>query len=146
MFIIKIPVKSYLLKYLNKKHGSVLNVSKETALGIHLLELLEKDYDPSKVIKVETDAFYKLNISEFYSKTKGFEIYPDRLHDISIFLDKIFREHLFEFMDIHRQNFGMALPGMRIFLEYFNITENELKYDSIYRDYKRFKIKKKGTT
>ena len=140
-----IPVPTYVKKFLTQKYGEALFISKKTTLGIHLLELLEKEFDPKSIYPVLGNDCYRINLSEYYANTKGVVINPMRANDIANYLDRLFREQLFDFMKIHKYQHGQELPAIRIFLDYHGITEDDLKYDSIYRDYKRYKKKEERT-
>ncbi len=138
---ITIPIKSYLKKYLTKKYGSELILSRKSSLGIHLLELLEGDFNPKELVPATGDDIYLLNIGEFYSNTKGVTIHTSRINNISAYLDKVFLESLFEHVKIYKANYNQELPAIRQFLEFYDITDNDLRYDSVYRTYKRYKQK-----
>jgi len=140
-----IPVPTYIKKFLTQKYGESLFISKKTTLGIHLLELLEKEFDPKAISPVLGDDIYIINLSEYYRNTKGVVINPMRANDIANYLDRLFREQLFDFMKIWKSLHGQELPAIRVFLNYHGITEDDLKYDSIYRDYKRYKKKEERT-
>ncbi|WP_286432595.1 hypothetical protein [Myroides odoratimimus] len=143
-----IPVPTYLKKYLCVKYGNIKHVSKRTSLGIYLLDLLETDFNPKEILPTTGDDAYILDLSEFYANTLGVSLNVAKINNISNYLDKIFREHLFEFILIHKERTGRELPAIREFLEYYSITENDFKYETLYRDYKRFKERnpiKKGT-
>lgn len=138
---ITIPVKKYLLKYLTNKYGPQLTLSKTTSLGIHILELLEKDFDPRDIPKLKCEECYTIHLGEFYRNSKGVTIHPSNLNNISNYLDRVFQEHLFEHVKIYKSLYNQELPGIRQFLEFYDISENDVKYDSIYRTYKRYKAK-----
>lgn len=138
---ITIPVKGYLKKYLTGKYGPEFTLSKKTSLGIHLLHLLEKEFDPKSIPYFSGEENYTISLGEYYSNTYGVTIHPSNINDIANYLDKVFQEHLFEYVKMYKSKHNQELPGIRQFLEFYSITEVDVRYDSIYRTYKRYKAK-----
>lgn len=139
MITLEIPVKKYVKKYLISKYGDSHQISKNTLLGLLTLELLEKDFDPNDY-PIKFDAIYSVIITERYVYGKGFSISSDKLNVIGSSIDRLFREDLFAHVDrVLISTTLNALDIIRDFLDYYKITDNELKLESIYKAYKRHK-------
>ena len=138
MIVISIPVKLHVKKYLIKRYGSVHQVSKKTFIGLFLLQLLEKKIEkPEK--EVENSIFYEIEVPEYYFNTKGYSIDTNKLKLLGICLEKLFIEDFYSFIDTELAKGDMnAKKAIRLFFGIYDITENELNADSMYRNYQRF--------
>lgn len=149
MIVISIPVKLHVKKYLIKRYGSIHKLSKKTFIGLFLLQLLEKKIDKPER---ETDKshVYDIEVPEYYFNTKGYCIDKDKLKFLGICLEKLFMEDLFSFIDNELMKGELnAKKSLRLFFCIYDLSENELNLDSIYRNYQRYsgeniKIKKQN--
>jgi len=146
MIEVSIPVRSHVKKYLEKRYGAVHTVSKKSFIGILVLELLHK-----KVAKIDksinTKSFYSFMIPEYYFNTKGFQLNPVKAKFLGNCLEKLFFEDFYSFVDTELLKGGLkAIQAVRLFLNLYEITEEEAKLESMYRNYQRHcndKIKEK---
>lgn len=149
MIIISIPVKSHVKKYLIKRYGAVHQVSKKTFIGLFLLQLLEKKVEkPEK--EVEKGHLYEIEVPEYYFNTKGYCIEKEKLKLLGICLEKLFIEDFYSFVDNELQKGDMnAKKSIKLFFSIYDLSENDLNMDSMYRNYQRYsgeniKCKKKN--
>ena len=138
MIVIKIPVKCHVKKYLIKRYGAVHQVSKKTFIGLFLLQLLEK-----KIEKPEKEAgkgsFYDIEVPEYYFNANGYSIDNNKLKFLSVCLERLFFEDFYSFVDNELFKGELnAKKAIRLFLSIYDITENELNQDSMYRNYQRY--------
>ncbi len=138
MIVIKIPVKCHVKKYLIKRYGAVHQVSKKTFIGLFLLQLLEK-----KVEKPEKEAgkgsFYDIEVPEYYFNVNGYSIDNNKLKFLSVCLERLFFEDFYSFVDNELMKGDLtAKKAIRLFFTIYDITENELNQDSMYRNYQRY--------
>jgi hypothetical protein len=146
MIVISIPVKLHVKKYLIHRYGVVHQVSKKTFIGLFLLQLLEK-----KIEKPEKEAgkgsFYEIEVPEFYFNAKGYSIDRNKLKFLSVCLERLFFEDFYSFVDNELCKGDLnAKKAIRLFFSIYDISENELNQDSMYRNYQRYcgeKIKHK---
>lgn len=138
MIVISIPVKLHVKKYLIKRYGKVHQLSKKTFIGLFLLQLLEKKIDkPEK--ELDKNNFYQINVPEYYFNTKGYSIDHQKLKFLGICLEKLFVEDLYSFIDNELMKGEMnAKKSMKLFFSIYDLSENELKLDSMYRNYQRY--------
>lgn len=149
MIVISIPVKLHVKKYLIKRYGSIHKLSKKTFIGLFLLQLLEKKIDKPER-ETDKSQVYDIEVPEYYFNTKGYCIDKDKLKFLGICLEKLFMEDLFSFIDNELMKGELnAKKSLRLFFCIYDLSENELNLDSIYRNYQRYsgeniKIKKQN--
>lgn len=134
----QIAVKPYVKKFLNVKYGAEAVVSKKTRIGIILIELLDSKIDRSGIELTGCSEKYTINVSERYFNTKGFNVSFNKKKFLAVYLEKQFIEELRSYVDVQLAVGVPAMRAMRVFLKYYAISENEIKLDSIYRNYQRY--------
>jgi hypothetical protein len=134
----EIAVKPYLKKFLNTKYGPEAVVSKKTRIGLILIELLDSKIDRPGIDITGCTEKYTIKVSERYFNIKGFNVSFNKKKFLAVYLDKQFTEELRSFVDLQLSMGVPAMKAMRIFLKYYSISENEIKLDSVYRNYQRY--------
>lgn len=136
---VKIPVKPHVKKYIAARYGETHTFSKRSLLGMLLFQVLDKNVERPDHSRDKLTDHYCIQIPEFYSKSKGFNVGYKRAHYLGVCFERLFMEDLFQSVQIlHDKGFSVA-DSIRSFLKQFKITENELNYDSIYRQFQREK-------
>lgn len=144
MIDVKIPVKPYVRKYLEKRYGTTHRASSTSFIGMLLLHFLEKTVQPTG--KATGEESYSVEVPEYYVNTTGHTVPDALLHRIGDCLEKMFREELFAYLDVRVLSGYKAQPELNLFLKRYAITEDDLRRDSIYKAYQRhcgMKIKAK---
>jgi len=137
MISISIPVKKHVKKYLIKKYGAVHTVTKKTFLGLLLLELINDKVDASDRQFLDLDQ-YELNIPEFYFNKKGFQIDRNKARFLGLCLEKLFFEDFYNFIDVElAKGKANAFQSVKLFMHLHSISENDMKLESMYRNYQR---------
>lgn len=137
MISISIPVKKHVKKYLIKKYGTVHTVTKKTFLGLLLLELINDKVEAMDRQFVDLDQ-YELTIPEFYFNKKGFNIDKNKVRFLGICLEKLFFEDFYNFIDLElTKGKANAFQSVKLFMHIHGISENEMKLESLYRNYQR---------
>jgi hypothetical protein len=148
MIQISIPVKKHVKKYLIKKYGEIHTISKKTFLGLLLLELISNEADTSDIDFKDYEK-YKIDIPELYFNIKGFSVSRKKLKFLGVCLERLFFEDFYSFVDVElAKGKANAWQSVKLFLFLYNINENEMKLESMYRNYQRHcdeKIKLKKT-
>ena len=135
---VKIPVKSHVKKYLSARYGTEHTLSKRSLLGMLIFQLLDKDVERPDHKREKLDSHYCIQVPEFYCKSKGFSVGYKRAHYLGVCLERLFWEDLVQSVIImHGKGKFSVAESIRIFLHEYSITENELNYDSIYRQFQR---------
>lgn len=137
MITIAIPVKKHVKKYLITKYGAVHTVSKKTFLGLLLLELINTKVEAPERLFLDFEK-YELTIPEFYFNKKGFSIDKNKSKYLGVCLEKLFFEDFYNFVDVElAKGKGNAYQSVKLFLLIHQISENDLKLESMYRNYQR---------
>lgn len=144
---INMPMKSYLRKFLLKKYGSSYKVSSNSLLGIYLIEILDKQYRKDHK-QIRQKNYYPLIIPKSIVERVGFDMPTAKMKRFEVMLSKLFKDELESYIKVtttlelyvnindnkYRQD---IMKAMKQFLEYYKISEDELKLDSLYRDFSR---------
>lgn len=138
MVVISIPVKSHVKKYLVKRYGSVHQVTKKSFIGLFLLEMLQRKVEPPmREVKKETN--YDIHVPEFYFNKKGYHVDHVKLKFLSVCLERLFFEDFYHFVDNEMlKEKPNARESIKFFLSVYEIQEDELKLESMYRNYQRY--------
>lgn len=146
MIVISIPVKSHVKKYLIKRYGESHTISKHTFLGVFVYGLLHKKMEKQDYITKGFEKFSFSITSDFFYK-RGHTISTYHKKYIGRCFEMLFFEDFYLFVDNDLlKGSGNASKSVKLFLKSYNLTENELKFDSMYRNYQRYcgeKIKEK---
>lgn len=135
-----IPVADHVYKYLIKKCGSDTFVANRSHIIGHIvLNSLGKHNDLS-ITKPNFTKVFNVVINEKACVRNGFYVGVKSGQVFNNMIDKMFREELFTHLlvakNLEKEKFFQSL---RNFLEVYDITEDDIKYESLYRDFKRKK-------
>lgn len=135
--VIKVPMKTYLVKFLLSKFGKNHKASKTTWLGISSAKLLTFDWSPKK--RCTSKSYFTIVASHRLCEKKGFFINYDAFPEFQQNIERVFRDFMHEFIKINSKDssHGEILNSLKKFLSYYDINEDELKLDSAYRHYTR---------
>ena len=151
---IHIPLKPYLHKFLVKKYGTAFVANHKTSLGLFVRELIDTQYRRQGHIK--NGVLFSVIIPKNMVNTIGFSFPPDKFAVFEKWVVRIFKEQLFEHVritlesklykdlygrlkkEVERDHHNGTIKTISQFLRSYDITEDELKLDSIYREYTRF--------
>lgn len=144
---IKIPVKPHIKRYISVRYGIEHTLTKKSLLGILIFNILDKKTEkPDQSFSDYTEK-YIIQISQQYFYESGFQISLRKRRFLAICLEKLFIEDFCAYIDIAVSKMNItAAESMRIFLDQYGITENEVKFESLYKQYQRhsnFSIKAK---
>jgi hypothetical protein len=147
---LNIPLSSFLRKYLVQKYGDYHCVSKSSWLGIYLLDLLDKQYRKVKA-NINKESYYTVSVPSTVIKEIGFDISAQKLKHLSDMIYKVFLNDLYSYIavtisselkyfnetheSINKQNVYQAIYQ---FLKHYEIGEDELSADTLYKSYQRF--------
>ncbi|PKH50852.1 hypothetical protein CXF68_09205 [Tenacibaculum sp. Bg11-29] len=139
-----VPLKPYLVKFLKKKFGESHKASRRTWVGLELVELLTKDYckPPSRKYTTYVTFIIPYSICTTYGhfiKYTDFDKFENKCA-------KLFKDALHDFVKINSQklsftNKATITDSLKSFLRYYNITEDDLNLDSLYRGIYRSQLK-----
>lgn len=134
--VVHFPVSPHVYKYLQNKCGEKLEVTKNCLFGSIILDIMSKKY--SDLLAVPDDYTYPVEISLGYLEKMGFYIDAKVLRKFNARVDKIFRE---EMRTIAQVNYDFnQIPkekSLKQFLVFYNISEEEIKLETLIKDLRR---------
>ena len=133
---VKFPVEKHVLKYLVKRYGSAHIATKKTLLGSLVLIALEKTYVKPDT-RVENYFHYSVLIPEYYINVIGHSLPRNTQQHLGECCTKLFNMAMFEYVDNEVWTGKKALPTLKRFLNRYGITEDDMKFESLYRAYQR---------
>lgn len=134
--IINFPVKPHVYKYLQKKCGEKLIVSKTNFFGSTILDILSKKH--SRYESVTMDLLFPAEISMEYMRSMGIYLDDKIIRKFNTRVDDLFREEMRTYCDT---NFEITqIPkekSLKQLLFYYNISEEDIKFETLVKDLRR---------
>lgn len=141
-----IPVSKHVYKFLVKRVGADIYVaSRKDSLGNIIISSLGNNVDVkhTKVPDHFTELFHIVIKDHIYLKN-GVMLGVSRGQIFNRTIDLLFREELFHYMKISASKpSNNYLESMRTFLKCHDITEDDIKYENLYREFTRKNQNKK---
>jgi len=137
MIRIEIPVEPHVQKYLIEQYGQWHVASKTRMIGLEIINALNKVYEkPDKMI--DGHCSYIVYIPEYYSNTKGTTVSKNSLQHLGIVLGMMFTDDMCKHLDQQAKKGHKALPELKLWLQDHNITEDDIKVETLYKYYYRY--------
>jgi hypothetical protein len=135
-----IPVADHVYKYLLRICGTDhIFATRSTYIGSLVLSLQGRNQDV-RLSKKKFSRIFKAEISECYYEKTGMFITQQNAQLFNEQVDKKFRDELFRMMLMNRHlEEKLFLKTMRAYLDFYDITEDDIKIETLYRDFKRKK-------
>lgn len=135
-----IPVADHVYKFLVKRcGGDVYVATRNDIIGNIILSSLGKHSD----VKLPNNNFSKIFnvvIRESSYVRSGVFVGVKSGHVFNKMIDQLFRDELYHHVHINTSlQKDKCLNGIRNFLKIYDITEDDIKLESLYRDFKRKK-------
>lgn len=135
--VISFPVKSYIYKYLACRYGMNFTYTKISALAPIIRNTLSKNFN-RELKSFTTSNFYKIELTPFYINKYGVFFDSKTLYQFNRDVDLMFREELFQFMNFNKEFYNISYrTSLRDYFKKFKIYENDLKIETILRDFTR---------
>ncbi len=132
----EIPVSLHIKKYLEYNFGKNYVFNQKDFFGKIIVSVFRKGYRKRVVVKCDTS--YTINLKQYQIDVIGNLIEWENCVSLNKAVDSFFRAQVFFYMDMQRKlDEDNAYPSMVQCLYEMNITEEDINYDSLYRDYKR---------
>lgn len=141
MVTIHLPVKSYIQKYLHALYGDDYHLSINDDFGILIMSCLEKkSYYNYKKEKDNRDSVFAIHVSISFFDKYGFVITEQKISQIHKALEYTFRKNIYRYAILNHTKFGIQYKkSILTFLQSYGISEKELNYDSLRKDFNRHK-------
>lgn len=135
-----IPVANHVYKFLVARYGTDhITASRKTFVGNLILSLHGRNMDVDRK-KIGFTKIFRITVSERYYQKLGVHISTENAMLFNEQIDRSFREELFCHALINKKTEKKAvLKSIRDFLDVYDITEDDIKMDTLYRDFKRKK-------
>ncbi|TXK73937.1 hypothetical protein [Mesonia sp. HuA40] len=137
-----IPVANHVYKYLVKRCGSdTITANRNTFIGCLITTLHSRNNDLRKKqsVKKYTKTFNIVVPYHLYGKN-GVYITEVNAQLFNTMIDRMFREEIYaHIMICNITNQTMFLKSLKSFLEIYEISEEDIKLETLYRDFKRKK-------
>lgn len=136
----EIPVADHVYKFLVKRcGGDHIMATRNTHIGSLALSLHSRNLDYRGGKKVFTKTF-KITINESHYDKSGMHFSPVNAQLFNDQIDKLFRDELYCHVLFNKNtDRKLFLKSIRIFLELYDIGEDDIKLDTLHRDFKRKK-------
>ncbi|MEO8532840.1 MAG: hypothetical protein ABI441_03785 [Flavobacterium sp.] len=134
--IINFPVKPHVYKYLQNKVGEKLVVTKFDFFGSIVLDILTKKYSDLEAV---TDRYtFPVEISFSYMEKMGIYIDNKVVKKFNSRVDAMFREEMRGFANVNFSvNHTPKEASLKQFLFQYNIDEDDIKFETLLKDFKR---------
>lgn len=138
---LQLPVPAYLLKYLEFKYGQNYQAKESDWFGLLIISNLEKKRSKYYSFKrPEGNNLFQITVGISKAEKSGYAFHPGMLRKIAKAVDVHFRQELY----LHAvANFiNQDIPykqSLQNLLDSYGISEDDLEYDSIRKDFNRNK-------
>lgn len=135
-----IPVADHVYKYLIKKCGSnTFTATRNDIIGNIVLSSLGRNSD-IKISKPKYKQLFHVVIKEHSYLRNGIFLGIKSGQIFNNMIDKLFRDEMYTHVSINKsEDKDKFLEGLRKYLSIYDINEDDIKLESIYRDFKRKK-------
>lgn len=131
--VINFPVQPHVYKYLQSKVGESMTVSKHTLWGNIVLDILSKKHCDLKHPNHELT--YPVHISMKYVRDYGVYLNENTAGKFNKQINRFFREEMRTFVFVTNANFNVPKDEcLRRFLNHFNISEDDIKFETLKKD------------
>lgn len=141
--ILHLAVPRYVKKILEFRYGSEYKATETTLLGMVVLNILQKKTDRNYNYKKENPdiTYFSMKVGIDKAVRKGFDFNQKKSKQISNALERDIREKLYSEAITNEINFGVDFKTtLQAFLDLYDIAEDELSYDTLRKDFNRFKL------
>lgn len=138
---IDLPVTSYLQKYLTVKFGTLYQARESDWFGLLIINILSPKNETDYELKnFKSDSFYTISIGISKAEKRGFIVSKRKGEQLAKAVENYFRSELYSSAILNARNFDIDFKTTIInTLESYGITEEELHYESIRKDFNRNK-------
>lgn len=137
--VVNFPVLPHVHKFLKAKCGEKMVANKQELYGNVVLDLLNKR--GANVVKVSENLSYPVEISMRYMRENGVFIDDQIIYKFNNRIDRMLREEMRTYVFL--SNFCNKIPkntALRQFMECYNITEEDIKFETLQKDLVRNKV------
>lgn len=131
------PVKPHVFKYLVYRFGESFTYANNSTLAPIIKSTICTTTKSNTKIFI-SDFKYQVNLTEYYFNKFNVVFSRAKLYDFNLDVDRLFREELFQFMILSKNIYNHSYKStLKDFLEKLNITENDIKLETLLKDFTR---------
>lgn len=136
-FHIHFPVKPYLHKFLTHKFGPHFIYTKASILSPVIKSVLTESVS-SELLGFKEEMYYEVIIPSNYFNKNSISFSSEKAFQFNKDVDHLFREELYQFMVLNHEIYGIKFrTSFRDYLSKFDITENDVKYETLLKQFQR---------
>lgn len=145
MIELQLQLPVYLVKYLKTLYGEPYSPMANDEIGIYILNILERKTTRSEPIysfKKENKECFTISINASNYAKRGCLISAEKQNIIIKYIDSHFRKEIFRYAVMNYHYYKIPYKETIITaLKTYDITENDLAYETIRKDFNRKKAK-----
>ena len=136
--VVFFPVKPHLKKFLEKRFGPFTYYSNKHILAPYIRSALSTAVKTRQNAPFKTDHSYPVFLSQYYTSKFGVIYQKEKNHQFNHEIEILFRDYVYQFMNLNKEIYGIKYrTSLKDVLKTFEIHEEDLKLDSILRDFNR---------
>lgn len=141
--LLQLPVPKYLKRILEKKYGEDFQATETTLLGLVVLQTLKRKSEVNYDYKKQNqNDYFQVWIGVRKAGIKGFVFNQKRSHQLAKTLERQTKEDLFTTAILNKETYSIEYQITLLnFLEFYDIPDEELSYETLRKDFNRHKIK-----
>lgn len=131
------PVQIHVLKYLTFKYGTCFLYSPASSLAPILRSTISGN-GQSSVKSFPSFHYYDVVLTEKYINKSDVIYSKNKIYQFNSDVDNKFREDLYQFMIVNNEIYNIKYKtSFRDFLNRLGITENDIKFETLLKDFQR---------
>lgn len=140
----QLPVPRYLKKILEIKYGNEYQAKETTLFGMVVINTLQKKSDRKYTFdKMQSqNDYFSITLGMDKAQRNGFQHGQKRAFQLSHLIERNIREELYNTCIFNQINYGIEFQTTILdFIAMYDITEEELSYETLRKDFNRYKLK-----
>lgn len=140
------PVQPHVLKYLRFRYGPNFVYTNNSSIA-PIIRAVLSDPVNSKASKFISDHHYEIILGSYYHNRFKVIYSKEKIFQFNADVDWLFREELYQFMILNRNIYDIKYrTSMRDFLKKLGITEDDIKQETLLKQFGRNYSKKDVST
>ena len=143
--VLHVPCPPYIRKFVEASFGENIEINQTNWLGIFIYSLLQKKSHPTyhyagqkKAAGYDDRLVFSFSVHQ--ANKNGYFIINSDEAKIIRHIDDVFRRSVYAQALINKESFGLEFKStITSILDSYNITENELQYETLKKDFDRVK-------
>lgn len=141
---VSLPVQPHVLKYLSFKYGPSCTYSNNLSIA-PLVRATISEPTKSNIKSFPVLHYYDIVLTEHYLNKFDVVYSRHKIFQFNADADSRFREELYQFMILNNDIYGIKYKtSFRDFLNALGITENDIKFETLLKDFQRKRSRKVG--